>query len=501
MARVERDLLGTLEIPDDRLWGIHTERALRNFRCAARPPHPELIHAFGEVKLACAAVNEKLGYLTPEVAGPIRAAAREMADGKLDAHVVVDALQGGAGTSTNLNVCEVIANRALEIAGRRRGEYAFIDPIEHVNLHQSTNDTYPTALRVACYRMLLRLEEAVTRLQEACQAGERKFSGVVKIGRTQLMDAVPLTLGREFGAWAEAFSRDRWRIFKCRERIRVVNLGGTAVGTGLAAPREYIFKVVPELKSVTGFPLARAENLVEATQNCDVFVEVSGILKAHASNLLKVCTDLRLMASGPDAGMAEIRLPALQAGSSIMPGKVNPVVPEMVSQAAVACFAHDHAVTTCASLGNFELNAFMPLIADSLLTMLQLLESSCEALCSKCIEGIEANTERLAALADGAGAMATLLVPVAGYHEATRVARLMAEEGIGLREAVGRLGVLPPDELEALLEPAAINALGCRGRSGARCRPVRPRETAGRGDGSAAGDGACGGGVGKEKER
>jgi aspartate ammonia-lyase len=247
-------------------------------------------------------------------------------------------LQGGAGTSTNMNVNEVLANRALELLGAEHGDYHRVSPLDDVNLHQSTNDTYPTALRLAAIHLLRVLEERVVGLQEAFQAAEKRFAHVVKVGRTEMQDAVLTTLGREMGAYAEAFNRDRWRIYKCEERLRVVNLGGTAIGTGLAAPRQFIFRVVDTLREVTGVGFARAENLVEATQNCDVFVEVSGILKALASSLWKLSSDLRLMSSGPNAGLAEIRLPERQAGSSIMPGKVNPVIPEAVTQAAMMVF-------------------------------------------------------------------------------------------------------------------------------------------------------------------
>ena len=307
-SRREKDLLGEREVPADALWGIYTERAIENFPLSGRPVRTSLVHAYGEVKLACARTNRELGCLADDIAGAVEAACEELADGRLDRHIVVDALQGGAGTSTNMNVNEVIANRALQLLGGTPGDTATVSPLEHVNRHQSTNDTYPTALKVAAVHELRRLEREVVALQEAFQEKERAFAHVVKVGRTQLQDAVLVTLGREMSAYAEAFARDRWRIYKCEERLRVVNLGGTAVGTGLAAPRRYIFRVIEHLREVTGLGLARAENMVEATQNTDVFVEVSGILKALATNLLKVATDLRLLSSGPVAGFGEIRL-------------------------------------------------------------------------------------------------------------------------------------------------------------------------------------------------
>ena len=459
-TRTERDLLGTLEIPGDALWGIHTARAVAHFDISGRRVHPEMIHAYGEVKLAAATVNHALGYLDRERFEPIAAACREMAVGALDEHIIVDAFQGGAGTSTNLNVCEVVANRALVLAGRAPGDYDFIDPLEHVNLHQSTNDTYPTAVRVAAFRGLKRLETVLTALQEACQAKEREFADVLRTGRTEMMDAVPTTLGRTFGAWAEAFARDRWRVYKCTERIRVVNLGGTAIGTGLGAPRAYIFRVVDQLRAIVGLPLARAENLFEATQNCDVYVEVSGILKAVAMNLLKVSGDLRLMASGPAAGLAEIVLPRLQAGSSIMPGKVNPVIPEMMAQAATQAAALDTAIAFAAGSGQLELNAFLPQTAANLLEILDLLIGSCRAAAERCIGGITANADRCRDLALCSAALATVLVPSIGYHAATEVARLMREEDLDLFDAASRAAGLARDDVEALITPAAVNALG-----------------------------------------
>ena len=458
--RIEHDLLGELPLPADALYGIHTARALENFPISGRRVHPALIHAYGQVKQACARTSHELGCLGDPPAGAIIAAAGELAGGLLDEHIVVDALQGGAGTSTNMNVNEVIANRALQRLGRPRGEYETVHPLRHVNLHQSTNDTYPTALRVAAITLLRRLEPAVVALQEAFQAKEKAFAGVVKIGRTQLQDAVPLTLGRELAAYSEALARDRWRIYKCEERLRVVNLGGTAIGTGLGAPRQYIFRVVDHLREITGLGLARAENLIEATQNADVFVEVSGILKAAAANLLKIAGDLRLLSSGPDGGLGELRLPPRQAGSSIMPGKVNPVIPEAVSQAALAVMAHDQAVTTACALGNLELNAFLPLVADSLLTSLDLLRAACEVFRRHCVEGLEADAQRCRARVASSTAAATVLVRELGYPVAQEVAREAARTGRTVRAVVIARGLLTGEQFDALLTPEAVMRLG-----------------------------------------
>jgi aspartate ammonia-lyase len=463
-TRKERDLLGEREVPALALWGIHTLRAVENFPLSGRRAAPALVHAYGLVKQACGRTNRELGSLAVREAGAIEAAAAEMAEGKLDEHMLVDALQGGAGTSLNMNVNEVLANRALLLLGRGPGDYAVIDPLDHVNLHQSTNDTYPTALKVAAIGGLRALEKAVVELQEAFQSKERELADVVKVGRTEMQDAVLTTLGREMGAYAEAFTRDRWRIYKCEERLRVVNLGGTAIGTGLGAPRAYIFRVVDVLREITGFGLARAENLVEATQNADVFVEVSGMLKACASSLWKVCSDLRLLSSGPSAGLGEIRLPPRQAGSSIMPGKVNPVVPEAVTQAAIKVLANDQAITLAASSGSLELNPFLPLVADALLGSLGLLTAACRLLARECVSGITADVEQCQSHVHGGTAALTALVERIGHAASNDLARAVAAGEGSLRElAVGR-GLLSAEEYVALTSPGRVNQLGHRGK-------------------------------------
>lgn len=460
--RLECDLIGAMAVPADALHGIHTVRALEHFPLTGRPVHPELTRAYGAVKLACAMTNCALGFWAddPAKAEAIERACQEMADGLLNDHVVVDLLQGGAGTSTNMNVNEVLANRALQILGEPLGHYQRVNPLEDINLHQSTNDTYPTALRLAAIRMLGRLEERVLALQEAFQAAEKRFAHVVKVGRTEMQDAVLITLGREMGAYAEAFSRDRWRIYKCHERLRVINLGGTAVGTGVAAPREYIFRVSEALRDITGIGFARAENLVEATQNADVFVEVSGILKACAASLLKVCSDLRYLSSGPDAGVGEIRLPRLQAGSSIMPGKVNPVIPEAVSQAAMMIMGYDATLTFACASGSLELNPFLPLVACCLLDGIDLLDRSCDILRRFCIDGIEVDEARCRRHVEEATATLTALLPALGYEGACRIAHQAGETGRSVRDIVLAEGLLTPQEFDELVSPEAVFRLG-----------------------------------------
>ena len=460
--RIERDLLGEVPVPAAALHGAHTERALEHFGLAGRPVHPELVHAYGTVKLACALTNRALGAWAGDEAKAeaIERACREMAGGLLDAHVVVDALQGGAGTSTNMNVNEVLANRALQILGEAPGRYERVSPSDDLNLHQSTNDTYPTALRLAAIRLLHDLEERVVALQEAFQTKEQEFAHVVKVGRTQLQDAVLTTLGREMGAYAEALNRDRWRIYKCEERLRVVNLGGTAIGTGFAAPRQYIFRVVDTLRELTSIGFARAENLTEATQNADVFPEVSGILTAHASTLLKVAGDLRLMSSGPEAGLGEIRLPRRQAGSSIMPGKVNPVIPEAVTQVTLLVMGHDQTIALAAGLGSLELNPFLPLVAACLLDSLTLLARADETLRRHCVEGIEADEERCRAHVRASSAAATALVPALGYERASAVVVEAQRSGRTIAEVVVSDGLLSAEQFDELLSAEAVCRLG-----------------------------------------
>jgi len=459
--RTETDLLGSRKIAADSMWGIHTARALENFQLSGRPVHPELVKAFGDVKLACFQTNRQLGYFTEsKKANAIEHACTELSEGFLTDCIVVDSLQGGAGTSTNMNVNEVIANRALEIAGKEKGDYLFISPTDDVNLHQSTNDTYPTAFKVAAIRMIRKLEQSVLSLQEAFQEKEKEFAHVVKIGRTQLQDAVLTTLGREMSAYAEAFNRDRWRLSKCEERLRVVNLGGTAIGTGMGAPQQFIFRAVDKLRENTGIGLARAENLIDNTQNADVFVEVSGMLKACAVSLLKISNDLRLMASGPDAGLAEIILPPKQAGSSIMPGKVNPVIPEATAQAAIVVMGNDLIIAQAASGGNLELNQFLPLIAYSLLDSIDLLTNACSMFQKHCIRGMKANEEQCRKNVLNSTGLITALIPVIGYEKASEIVKKAKEEQISIRDAILKSGTVNDHDLNELISPEVVCRLG-----------------------------------------
>ena len=460
--RTEQDKLGKVKIPQDALWGIHTKRACDNFAITGRHVNSNLIHAFGAVKLAAARVNHELGYLPDEKFDAIDRACREVKNGLLDEQFITDPLQGGAGTSTNMNVNEVIANRSLQILEDEPGNYEIIDPLEDINLHQSTNDTYPSALKVASIDLIRKLERKIVALTESFQKKEKEFAAIVKVGRTQMQDAVLTTLGREMGAYADALARDRWRVYKCEERLRVLNLGGTAIGTGISAPTKYIFQVVKELKDITGFGLARSENLVDGTQNNDVFVEVSGIIKALAATLKKIANDLRLMSSGPKAGLNEIYLPQQQTGSSIMPGKINPVIPESVIQAAMKVFANDNVVSDAVSSGNLELNAFMPVIAEAMLESLEILINITDNFRKFCVDGIQPRKDELKRGINNSTATITALVEKIGYKKAEEIAKQAGQSDKSIREIVISENILDQEEFVYLISAEHVNKLGSK---------------------------------------
>ena len=413
--RTENDVLGEKQVSADKYWGIHTQRAIENFTLSGDRVSGGLIRAIITVKKAACLANQELGHLSADKAKAIAEACDEILEGKLLVDWPLDALQGGAGTSTNMMVNEVLANRAIEILGGKRGQYDLLRPIEDVNMHQSTNDVYPTAVKIAAISGFKALSDAAAKLQGEFQKKEKEFSGIVKIGRTELQEAVPMTLGAEFGAFAEALARDRWRTFKCEERLRVVNLGGTAVGTGLGAPQRYIFLVIEKLREITGLGLSRSENMVDTTANTDAFVEVSGILKAHASNLIKIAEDLRKMAL-----LGEIRLAAVQAGSSIMPGKVNPVILEAVIQAGIKAIANDLIVTETTSRSTFQINEFMPLLAHALLGSIELLTNACGDF-AHCAEQVQAVPEVCRQHADMSETIVTAFLPHIGYGKAEQL--------------------------------------------------------------------------------
>lgn len=424
--RIEADKIGEMRIGDKTPYGIQTARAAENFALGYKKTNLRLIYAITTVKKAAALTYRKLGAGQEGIYEAVCKACDRILSGQADDAFVIEALQGGAGTSANMNVNEVVANLALEELGYEYGRYDIIHPLDDVNRGQSTNDVYPTALRIAAILMLRELSESCARLQQALQEKENEFDGVAKLGRTELMDAIPITLGQEFGAYAQAIARDRWRIYKVEERLRQVNIGGTAVGLGSNAEKKYRFRIIEELRELTGIGLASAEFPMDITQNNDVFVEVSGLLKALAVNLSKISNDLRLMNSGPRGGLSEITLAPLQMGSTIMPGKINPVLPEMVTQVSIKVMANDAAITMAASRGEFELNAFLPLIADALLESLALLTNAAELFRTKCIELIKPNEERCKELLDASCAFAVAYTPKLGYD---KVRKIIEESG------------------------------------------------------------------------
>ncbi len=470
-SRTEKDFLGIVEVPSDAYYGIHTVRAVTNFPVSGLRVPEEMIEALAQVKMACAKANMRTGLLDPETGNAIVRAAAEVVEGKLRDQFITDAFQGGAGTSTNMNMNEVLANRAIELRGGRKGDYGLVDPLDHVNLSQSTNDVYPTALKVAAIKMVLALSEVIARLQGAFQEKEAAFAHILKLGRTEMQDALPITLGQEFGAFAETVARDRWRLFKVEERLRQVNLGGTAVGTGLNARREYIYATIEELQDITGLGIARAENMVDLTQNADVFVEVSGLLKAAAANFAKISGDLKLLSSGPRGGIAEIALPRLQAGSSIMPAKVNPVIPEMVIQVAFQVMCYDQGIAMAAAAGQLELNPCLPLITYNLLSSLRLLTNAAVALRTRCIEDIVANEENCRKWLEESLCLVTALVPYIGYEEAARLAGKAAAEGKSVREAALESGILKAEELDAIFRTPELTRPGIAGS-----RKLKPKK-------------------------
>lgn len=462
MSRTESDFLGSLEIPADAYWGINTARAVENFPIAQRPisVYPELIVAFAQIKQAAARANAEIGVLGEETAGWIDAACQEVIDGELIDQFVVGVIQGGAGTSTNMNVNEVIANRALELAGRQRGDYAFISPNDHVNRSQSTNDTYPSALKLALITSLRSLAAELTQLQESFYAKGREFRDVVKVGRTQLQDAVPMTLGQEFRGFGTSVGADIERIHEVSRLLRELNLGATAIGTGITAPPGYGNAVIRHLRHITDDDDLRiASDLIEATSDTGVFMSMSSVMKRAAMKLSKIASDLRLLSSGPQAGLGEIYLPERQAGSSIMPGKVNPVIPEAVNQVAFIVAGADLTVTMACEGGQLQLNAFGPVIAHALMQSALWLRRASETFRLNCIDGIQANTERLRTQVATSVGVVTALTPSIGYAEASRIAKqALAGQGT-VAELVLQRELMSEAELHRILEPASLSGL------------------------------------------
>lgn len=460
-TRTEHDLLGDLAVPVDAYWGVHTARAVDNFPISGiqLSMYPTFVCALAVVKQAAASANGDLGLIGTEESAAIVAACEDVRAGRLTEQFIVDMIQGGAGTSTNMNMNEVLANRALEHLGCGRGDYHRLHPLEHVNLSQSTNDVYPTAMKVAldAYvgKLLARME--VLRLALAAKAVE--FSDVVKMGRTQLQDAVPMTLGQEFAAFAVTLEEDRLRLSEVRLLLHEVNLGGTAIGTELNAHPQYRDRAICHLRALTGInTLVSAEHLVEATSDVGVFVQLSGVLKRIAVKLSKTCNDLRLLSSGPRAGFGEINLPPRQAGSSIMPGKVNPVIPEVVNQVAYEVIGNDLTITMAAEGGQLQLNAFEPIIAHSLFASLDHLSAAAVVLAEKCVMGITANRDLLRQrVADSIG-LVTAFAPIIGYENATAVAQEALVSGRGVSELAVAKGLMTQEQVDAIVSPENLVA-------------------------------------------
>jgi len=456
--RRESDFLGPKDIPADAYWGVHTARALENFPISDTPIGivPDLVRALAFVKKAAARANAELGVIDAQRAGAIERACDDIAGGALHDQFVVDVIQGGAGTSTNMNANEVIANRALEHLGQPKGRYDVLHPNDHVNASQSTNDVYPTALRLAAWAGITSLIGAMAALRGAFGAKAGEFRDVLKIGRTQLQDAVPMTLGQEFGAYATMLAEDEQRLAEALSLIVEVNLGATAIGTGINAPAGYAERVVRHLADVSGVPVVPAPDLVEATQDTGAFVQLSGVLKRVACKLSKTCHDLRLLASGPQAGFGDIRLPARQAGSSIMPGKVNPVIPEVVNQVAFEVIGNDVTITMAGEAGQLQLNAFEPIMGWSLFKSARHLTRACETLRLNCVEGIEANRELLQRRVAESVTLVTALNPIIGYEKAALIAKTALTSGGTIADTAEALGLMTRAEMQALLVPETL---------------------------------------------
>jgi aspartate ammonia-lyase len=452
-TRLEHDLLGDYQVPINAYWGVHTARAVDNFPISGVPigHYRSLIRALAIVKQAAAQANFELGELSAEINDAISKACQEVADGKFDSEFVVDAIQGGAGTSTNMNANEVIANRAIEILGGTKGDYDIVHPLNDVNKSQSTNDVYPTALKLALILEINELLKAMAHLQGAFQAKADEFKDVIKMGRTQLQDAVPMTLGQEFATFSRMTMEDIQRLQETVPLLREINLGGTAIGTGLNAPAGYAQKACSILSKLSGFDFMVAEDMVEATQDAGVFVMVSGVLKRIAVKLSKTSNDLRLLSSGPRAGLDEINLPPRQAGSSIMPGKVNPVIPEVVNQIAFAVIGNDVTVTMAAEAGQLQLNAFEPIMCRALMMSITQLRQGCYVLADACVSGITANVEKLRLSVEHSIGLVTVISPLLGYENATIVAQKALADGTSVRQVVLELELMTAAQFDELL--------------------------------------------------
>jgi len=454
-TRLEHDLLGERMVPAGRYYGIQTLRALENYHITgiSIAHYPDFIESLAQIKKAAALANARLGLLDQKIADAIAAGCDRVLQGEAREDFVVDVIQGGAGTSTNMNANEVIANLALEHLGLPKGHYDVVHPLNHVNMSQSTNDVYPTAIRLTLSKILQGLTASMAVLQESLAAKGVEFSDVIKMGRTQLQDAVPMTLGQEFEAWAIMVSEDIARVQEAEALIREINMGATAIGTGLNAHPDYAPLVTELLAEVSGVAVIKSENLVEATQDTGAYVQLSGVLKRVAVKISKICNDLRLLSSGPRAGLAEINLPPMAPGSSIMPGKVNPVIPEVVNQVAFEVIGNDVTVSLAAHAGQLELNVMEPVIAFNLFRSIDMLGRACVTLAERCIVGITANREHCRRMVENSIGLVTALNPYLGYEKSTEIAKLAMETGGSVYQIVLDKGYLSKEKLDEILSP------------------------------------------------
>ena len=462
--RTEKDSIGTKNVPEDVYYGVQSLRAAENFHITGLNMHPEIINSLAYIKKAAAITNCEAGLLDKKIAQAFVKACDEILGGKLHEDFIVDPIQGGAGTSLNMNANEVIANRANEILGGKKGDYSIVNPNDHVNCGQSTNDVIPTAGKMTSLRLLKNLKKELMRLHTALEKKAEEFDGVIKMGRTQLQDAVPIRLGQEFKAYSVAVLRDIRRMDKAMDEMRTLNMGGTAVGTGLNADEAYLRRIVPNLSEISDMELVQAYDLIDSTQNLDPFVAVSGAVKACAVTLSKIANDLRLMSSGPRAGFGEINLPAKQNGSSIMPGKVNPVIPEVVNQVAFNVIGNDVTITMAAEAGQLELNAFEPIIFYCLFQSIDTLGYAVQTFVDNCVTGITANETRCRYFVENSVGIITAICPYVGYQKAAEIAKEAIKTGESVKKLIIEQGILTEEQMDEILDPVQMTEPGISGK-------------------------------------
>lgn len=463
--RVEKDSIGTKDVPENVYYGVQSLRAAENFHITGLNMHPEIINSLAYIKKAAAITNCEAGLLDKRRTQAIVQACDEILEGKFREDFIVDPIQGGAGTSLNMNANEVIANRAIEILGGKKGDYSVVNPNDHVNCGQSTNDVIPTAGKMTSLRLLKKLKKQLLRLHSALEQKADEFDGVIKMGRTQLQDAVPIRLGQEFKAYSVAILRDLNRMDKAMDEMRTLNMGGTAVGTGLNADESYLRRIVPNLSEISGMDLVQAYDLIDATQNLDSFVAVSGAVKACAVTLSKIANDLRLMSSGPRAGFGEINLPAKQNGSSIMPGKINPVIPEVVNQVAFNAIGNDMTITMAAEAGQLELNAFEPIIFYCLFQSIDTIAYAVNTFVDNCVIGITANETRCRYFVENSVGIITAICPYVGYQKAADIAKEAIKTGESVRKLIIEKGLLTKEQMDEIMDPVQMTEPGISGKT------------------------------------